>query len=143
MEPLTLPELAATIPARTHHILDRHATPHTPGGDGWKIGSGTIRPARWTHCQSEHIGLLVQPNADSRGRHRDRAGGSIRLPAGTLVASLPESHAGFERDGINALVTARGRNHVRIRSEIIAPCRRTVTAACSTARRHGSKRTSA
>ena len=31
MEPLTLPEPAATIPARTHDILDRHVTPHTPG----------------------------------------------------------------------------------------------------------------
>ena len=120
MEPLTLPEPAATTPARTHHILDRHATPHTPGGDDWKIGSGTILAARWGPPPERAHRPARAPEYRQRGRHRDRGGGSIRLPADTLVASLPESHAAFERDGINALVTARGRNHVRVRSEITA-----------------------
>lgn len=70
MEQLTLPEPAATILARTHHILDRHVTPHTPGGDGWKIGGGTILAARWAHRQSEDIDLLVHPNTESHLEHR-------------------------------------------------------------------------
>ena len=65
MEQLTLPEPAATILAHTHDILDRHVTPHTPGGDGWKIGGGTILAARWAHRQSEDIDLLVHPNTDT------------------------------------------------------------------------------
>ena len=67
---LTLPEPAATILARTHHILDREVTPHTPGGDGWKIGDGTILAARWAHRQSEDIDLLVHPNTESHLEHR-------------------------------------------------------------------------
>ncbi len=80
MEHLTLPEPAATILARTHHILDRHVTPHTPGGDGWKIGGGTILAARWAHRQSEDIDLLVHPNTDtSHLEHRINPELSVRM----------------------------------------------------------------
>ena len=51
-EELRLPAPAAALLEKTQAILDAHVTPHTPGGEGWKLGGGTVLAARWHHRES-------------------------------------------------------------------------------------------
>ena len=46
MTRLTFPESAPDLLARSHEMLDRHVTPHTPGESGWAIGGGSALAAR-------------------------------------------------------------------------------------------------
>ena len=41
MTRLKFPEPAADLLKRSHEILDRHLTPHTPDQSGWRIGGGS------------------------------------------------------------------------------------------------------
>lgn len=59
MTRLTFPEPAADLLARSHEILDRHLTPHTPGGSGWAIGGGSALAARWRHRWSKDLDIIV------------------------------------------------------------------------------------
>ena len=59
MTRLTFPEPAADLLARSHEILDRHVTPHTPGEAGWAIGGGSALAARWQHRWSKDLDIIV------------------------------------------------------------------------------------
>ena len=59
MTRLTFPEPAADLLARSHDILDRHVTPHTPGEAGWAIGGGSALAARWQHRWSKDLDIIV------------------------------------------------------------------------------------
>ena len=59
MTRLTFPEPAADLLARCHEILDRHVTPHAPGGAGWAIGGGSALAARWQHRWSKDLDIIV------------------------------------------------------------------------------------
>ena len=59
MTRLTFPEPAADLLARSHEILDRHLTPHTPGASGWAIGGGSALAARWKHRWSKDLDIIV------------------------------------------------------------------------------------
>ena len=59
MTRLTFPEPAADLLARSHEILDRHVTPHTPGAAGWAIGGGSALAARWQHRWSKDLDIIV------------------------------------------------------------------------------------
>ena len=63
-EPLRLPTPAATLLERTHAILDAHVTPHTPGGEGWKLGGGTVLAAHWHHRTSFDLDLQIHPETE-------------------------------------------------------------------------------
>ena len=65
IERLSLPEPARDIFRRACRILDECLTPHTPGGEGWRIGGGTILAARWRHRNSRDIDLLVHPHTET------------------------------------------------------------------------------
>ena len=59
MTQLTFPEPAADLLARSHEILDRHLTPHTPSESGWAIGGGSALAARWKHRWSKDLDIIV------------------------------------------------------------------------------------
>ena len=59
MTRLTFPEPAAELLARSHDILDRRLTPHTPGESGWAIGGGSALAARWKHRWSKDLDIIV------------------------------------------------------------------------------------
>ena len=61
---LHLPEPAAALLVKTHAILDQHVTPHTPGGEGWKLGGGTVLAARWQHRDSFDLDIQIHPETD-------------------------------------------------------------------------------
>ena len=61
---LHLPEPAATLLVKTHAILDEHVTPHTPGGEGWKLGGGTVLAARWQHRDSFDLDIQIHPETE-------------------------------------------------------------------------------
>ena len=61
---LGLPEPAATLLRKTHAILDEHVTPHTPGGEGWKLGGGTVLAARWEHRDSFDLDIQIHPETE-------------------------------------------------------------------------------
>ena len=59
MTRLTFPEPAADLLKRSHEILDRYLTPHTPGRSGWAIGGGSALAARWKHRWSKDLDIIV------------------------------------------------------------------------------------
>ena len=59
MTRLTFPEPAVDLLARSHGMLDRHVTPHTPAEAGWAIGGGSALAARWQHCWSKDLDIVV------------------------------------------------------------------------------------
>ena len=59
MTRLTFPEPAADLLKRSHEILDRHLTPHTPRKSGWAIGGGSALAARWQHRWSKDLDVFV------------------------------------------------------------------------------------
>ena len=61
---LHLPEPAAALLVKTHAILDEHVTPHTPGGEGWKLGGGTVLAARWQHRESFDLDIQIHPETE-------------------------------------------------------------------------------
>lgn len=63
-EPLHLPEAAASLLIKTHVILDEHVTPHTPGGEGWKLAGGTVLAARWHHRDSFDLDIQIHPETE-------------------------------------------------------------------------------
>ena len=69
-ERLQLPESAADLLKRTHAILDEHVTPHTPGGEGWKLGGGTVLAARWQHRDSFDLDIQIHPETERANLER-------------------------------------------------------------------------
>ena len=67
---LELPRPAAALLLDTHAILDEHVTPHTPGGEGWKLGGGTVLAARWKHRESFDLDIQIHPHTERA--HLDR-----------------------------------------------------------------------
>ncbi len=64
MTRLRLPEPAADLLAKTHHILDAFLTPVTPGRSGWALTGGTVLGARWRHRESSDLDLVVHPETE-------------------------------------------------------------------------------
>ncbi len=67
---LQLPPAAAELLRKTHAILDEHLTPHTPGGEGWRLGGGTVLAAHWKHRESFDLDIQVHPETERA--HLDR-----------------------------------------------------------------------
>ena len=63
-EELRLPAPAAALLEKTQAILDAHVTPHTPGGEGWKLGGGTVLAARWHHRESFDLDIQIHPETE-------------------------------------------------------------------------------
>ncbi len=72
---LELPAPAADLLRRTRAILDAHLTPHTPGGEGWRLGGGSVLAARWKHRESDGLDVQVHARTERAylGRERNPA----------------------------------------------------------------------
>ena len=67
MTELRIPEPAGSLLVKTRRILDECITPHTPGGQGWRLGGGTSLAARWQHRRSTDLDIQIHPRTE---RHR-------------------------------------------------------------------------
>lgn len=95
---LDLPEPAAALLLKTHAILDEHVTPHTPGGEGWKLGGGTVLAARWKHRDSFDLDIQIHPETE-RGRVVGGRSFAVPVPdrSETGLGSAGQSCAAWQR----------------------------------------------
>ena len=44
--------------------FDAQQQAHTPGGEGWKLGGGTVLAARWHHRKSFDLDIQIHPETE-------------------------------------------------------------------------------
>ncbi len=107
---MELPASAAALLRRTHAILDAHLTPHTPGGEGWRLGGGTVLAARWRHRDSDGLDVQVHARTERAylGRERNPALWRKLYAAGATHIDFEAAPAiKFGREGRIELLEAR------------------------------------